>query len=83
MDARDCDMLAARSRNGDPRALAVLYREFAPPLLGYLRRIVSDRAEAEDLLHTLEHLDTVPRVTVAPDVAVGARAALARMLALP
>ena len=41
------------------------------------------RVEAEDLLHTLEHLDTVPRVTVAPDVAVGARAALDRMLALP
>jgi RNA polymerase sigma-70 factor (ECF subfamily) len=49
--SRDDDALAARSREGDPRALAALYRRSAPALLDYLERLLGDRAEAEDALH--------------------------------
>jgi RNA polymerase sigma-70 factor (ECF subfamily) len=45
------DQLALRSREGDPRALALLYRRHAPALLAYLERILPDRADAEDVLH--------------------------------
>jgi len=51
VDDRDCDILAARSRRGDPRALAVLYRHLAPSLLAYLERMLRERADAEDVLH--------------------------------
>ncbi len=44
------DTLVARTREGDPRALAELYRRHAPALLGYLRRLTEDPAEAEDML---------------------------------
>jgi len=44
-------LLAEQSRRGDPRALASLYRQLAPPLLGFLVRRLGDRAEAEDVLH--------------------------------
>lgn len=42
--------LVERSRHGDPRALAELYRRYAPSLLGYLQRITGGRADAEDIL---------------------------------
>jgi RNA polymerase sigma-70 factor (ECF subfamily) len=45
------DALALRSRHGDPRALAILYRRHAPALLEYLERMLGDRAAAEDALH--------------------------------
>jgi RNA polymerase sigma factor (sigma-70 family) len=45
------ERLAARARDGDPLALAALYRHFAPSLLGFLSRALSDRGEAEDVLH--------------------------------
>jgi RNA polymerase sigma-70 factor (ECF subfamily) len=51
MDPQELDQLALRSRNGDPRALATLYRATAPALLGYLERILGERADAEDVLH--------------------------------
>ena len=41
------------------------------------------RIEPEDLLDSLVRVDEVPRITIAPEVAVGARLALDRMLALP
>jgi RNA polymerase sigma-70 factor (ECF subfamily) len=50
-DAIYDDELASRSRRGDPRALAGLYRRYAPPLLGYLLRILGNRSDAEDVLH--------------------------------
>lgn len=46
----DDDVLAMRSRDGDPRALAILYRRHASPLLAYLMRMLGERAEAEDVL---------------------------------
>ena len=48
--ARD-DELALRARSGDPRALAILYGRYAPPLLGYLQRLLHSRPDAEDALH--------------------------------
>ncbi len=51
MDPHELDQLALKSRNGDPRALATLYRSMAPALLGYLERILGERADAEDVLH--------------------------------
>ncbi len=51
MDPREYDLLAAQSRDGDPKALAMLYRRMGPPLLGYLERILGERADAEDVLH--------------------------------
>ena len=45
------DALAARSREGDPQALALLYRRHAPSLLAYLERVLGGRADAEDILH--------------------------------
>ncbi len=51
MALEDDDLLAARSRHGDPRALAILYQRFAPGLLGYLSRVLGERSDAEDVLH--------------------------------
>ena len=48
--ARD-DELARSCRAGDARALAVLYGRHAPALLGYLERVLGERADAEDVLH--------------------------------
>jgi RNA polymerase sigma-70 factor (ECF subfamily) len=45
------DRLAIEARGGDPRALATLYRRFAPALLAYLARLLGNRADAEDVLH--------------------------------
>jgi RNA polymerase sigma-70 factor (ECF subfamily) len=50
-ETREEDLLAARSRDGDPKALAILYRRFAPGLLDYLTRVLGERSDAEDLLH--------------------------------
>jgi RNA polymerase sigma-70 factor, ECF subfamily len=47
----DDDSLAARSRDGDPVALAMLYRRHATPLLAHLGRVLGARADAEDVLH--------------------------------
>jgi RNA polymerase sigma-70 factor (ECF subfamily) len=47
----DTAQLVRLSRAGEPRALATLYRRFAPDLLGYLERVLGQRAEAEDVLH--------------------------------
>ncbi len=44
------ETLVERSRRGEPRALAELYRRYAPSLLGYLQRITGGRADAEDIL---------------------------------
>jgi len=44
------DAVVKRCRDGDPRALAMLYRQFAPALLGYLQRLVGECSDAEDLL---------------------------------
>ncbi|MEZ4651074.1 MAG: sigma-70 family RNA polymerase sigma factor [Candidatus Eisenbacteria bacterium] len=46
---RDDDLLA-RSRGGDPRALAVLYRRHGSSLFDYLIRLVGERSDAEDIL---------------------------------
>lgn len=46
----DDDSLALRSRDGDPVALARLYRRHAPRLLRYVERMLDDTAEAEDVL---------------------------------
>jgi RNA polymerase sigma-70 factor (ECF subfamily) len=51
LDPREADAAALACRRGDPRALARLYRVFAPPLLAYLQRAGGDRSEAEDVLH--------------------------------
>lgn len=48
---QDDDLLALKSRDGDSRALAILYRRFAPGLLEYLGRVLGERSDAEDLLH--------------------------------
>lgn len=48
--AGSCEALVVRSRDGDPQALATLYRRFAPMLLEYLERFLGERAEAEDVL---------------------------------
>ena len=40
------DVLVERSRRGDPRALAELYRRHAPTLLGYLTRLSGEPSEA-------------------------------------
>jgi RNA polymerase sigma-70 factor (ECF subfamily) len=45
------DELALRARDGDPRALAVLYGRYAGPVLAYLARLLRERADAEDALH--------------------------------
>ena len=51
MDAAfEDDELARRSRSGDPRALATLYRRHAPALMEYLRRLCGNPADAEDVL---------------------------------
>lgn len=50
-EAAEYDVLALRSREGDPKALAILYRRLGPPLLDYLERMLGERAEAEDILH--------------------------------
>jgi len=50
VDESSDDLLVTRSRRGDPRALAELYRRHAPTLLAYLERILRERAEAEDVL---------------------------------
>jgi RNA polymerase sigma-70 factor (ECF subfamily) len=50
-DSREYDILAEQSRRGDARALATLYRHLAPSLLGYLQRMLGERADAEDVLH--------------------------------
>ena len=42
--------LVRRSRAGDPAALALLYERHAPRLLGYLRRVLRNHEEAEDVL---------------------------------
>jgi RNA polymerase sigma factor (sigma-70 family) len=47
----DDDVLATRCRDGDPAALATLYRRHATPLLAHLVRVLGARAEAEDVLH--------------------------------
>lgn len=47
---REDDDLAMRCREGDPAALATLYRRHAPPLLGYLTKLLGEPAEAEDVL---------------------------------
>ncbi|MCA9756317.1 MAG: RNA polymerase sigma factor [Candidatus Eisenbacteria bacterium] len=44
------DALLARSREGDSRALAMLYRRHASSLLEYLTRLVGEPSDAEDLL---------------------------------
>jgi RNA polymerase sigma-70 factor (ECF subfamily) len=44
------DDLARRSRDGDAGALSLLYTRHAPTLLGYLRRLLPDRDDAEDVL---------------------------------
>lgn len=41
--------LAARLRDGDPDALAELYRQYGPTTFGYLVRVLRDRAAAEDV----------------------------------
>lgn len=46
----DDDLLASRSRNGDPLALAKLYRRHASHLLRYLEKQVGRPEEAEDIL---------------------------------
>jgi RNA polymerase sigma-70 factor (ECF subfamily) len=46
----DDDRLAARSRHGDPTALAELYRRHGPRLLAYLERRLGNRPDAEDVL---------------------------------
>lgn len=46
----DDDALAHRSRDGDARALATLYRRHGPGLLEYLNRLLGDRSDAEDVL---------------------------------
>jgi RNA polymerase sigma-70 factor (ECF subfamily) len=51
MSPESDDVLAARSRKGDPQALASLYRHHAPSLLGYLERLLGERTDAEDVLH--------------------------------
>lgn len=51
IDAHEADRLALRAREGDPAALACLYREFAPPVRAYLRRLTSDHDAADDILH--------------------------------
>ena len=48
--AGEDDSLAARSRDGDPAALAALYRRHAPALLAHLARVLGARADAEDVL---------------------------------
>jgi len=53
----DYDRWAVAAQRGDARALARLYRDLAPALLGYLGRYVPDPADAEDILH-----DTFVRV---------------------
>jgi RNA polymerase sigma-70 factor, ECF subfamily len=50
VDETNDDLLVTRSREGDPRALAELYRRHAPALLAYLERMLRERAEAEDVL---------------------------------
>ena len=42
--------LVRRSRAGEPAALALLYERHAPRLLGYLRRVLRNHEEAEDVL---------------------------------
>jgi RNA polymerase sigma-70 factor (ECF subfamily) len=42
--------LVLKAQSGDRDAFDALLRELAPPLLGYLTRITSDRALAEDVL---------------------------------
>lgn len=51
LDPEDYDALALRSREGDPKALALLYRHLAPPLLEHLERMLAERSDAEDVLH--------------------------------
>jgi len=51
LQAPDDDVLAARCREGDPAALATLYRRHATPLLAHLARVLGTRADAEDVLH--------------------------------
>jgi RNA polymerase sigma-70 factor (ECF subfamily) len=41
--------LAARLRDGDPDALAEIYREYGATTFGYLLRILRDRGAAEDV----------------------------------
>ncbi len=45
----DDDELCARSRSGDPAALAILYRRHAPVLRRHLRHLAGDAAD--DLVH--------------------------------
>lgn len=47
----DDDDLAARSRAGDPAALATLYHRHGPALLDFLTRYLRNPVEAEDVLH--------------------------------
>jgi RNA polymerase sigma-70 factor (ECF subfamily) len=51
MDPREYDILAEEAQRGEPNALARLYRDLGPPLLGHLERILGERADAEDILH--------------------------------
>lgn len=51
LQAPDDDTLAARCREGDPAALATLYRRHATPLVAHLERLLGTRADAEDVLH--------------------------------
>ena len=44
-------LLARAAREGDQAALALLYDDLGPPLLGFLNQMVQDRSIAEDLLH--------------------------------
>lgn len=50
-DPRDHQMLLYRVARGDRAALASLYAEFAPLMLGLAFRIVRDNKDAEDLIH--------------------------------
>ncbi len=45
------DQLAKAARSGDPAALACLYENLGPPLLGFLQHLLQDQSTAEDLLH--------------------------------
>lgn len=49
--AEDDATLAERIRSGDSEALGILYDRYAPLALGVAVRIVTDRAQAEDVVH--------------------------------
>jgi RNA polymerase sigma-70 factor (ECF subfamily) len=50
--AADADLIA-RTRAGDPSALAALYRSYGPAVLTVALRLLASHAEAEDVLHDL------------------------------